>query len=532
MKTLKSHLLSILLLACAIAFSIGKSSGQDRLGIKNDPRYYIKIYEEPSTPRQDFKPAQIWSWDTTNSQGIQDQKYVDVNSILSIQFDINALSSDIEFVGSISLEAKINGRNAEISPYYQTGQEAAAIGVSQFSPRELSIRFYSFLISLEKLKNSGSELERLIITDSIYNQGIRFYDFEPKKYRINFDLTTIKTNMNNILTQARLLSSYLQTFSGSIGDDSLSPGELPDQEAQRVLLRLIDTDKKLAKRFHSDLIGFIKSIKMIVDKPQMDIEDIGPIINAFSVLSPYFDSIVLSDPELRKYISDSNKVEIGIKRADKGKQEFITELSEIMGKSIYRKLVVGKINLKELDVKEGDIVKISAVLFGENQQGNIDPKKDKKVYELALFYAKETGWRIKVYDSFFLVDFRGSLRPDPPAGSTLANPAESFSGARYKLAPGVTFLATYGNPRRFTYRGKLWRALEPSFGLTVSFLDFYSDKDLEIGFGPTIGLFRNQVFLHYGYNLSSKDGDTGHYVGLGFSFARIAETINKSTKKD
>jgi hypothetical protein len=79
-------------------------------------------------------------------------------------------------------------------------------------------------------------------------------------------------------------------------------------------------------------------------------------------------------------------------------------------------------------------------------------------------------------------------------------------------------------------RNRLINFLEPSFGLNVSYLDFSTEKDVEIGTGLQFGLFRNKLFFGYGLNLHmlSPKNQSPTYYYVGFSFARLGDLFKNS----
>ena len=79
-------------------------------------------------------------------------------------------------------------------------------------------------------------------------------------------------------------------------------------------------------------------------------------------------------------------------------------------------------------------------------------------------------------------------------------------------------------------KNKVWNFIEPSFGLNVSYLDFSTEKDVEIGTGLQLGLFRNKIFFGYGINLHmiSPKKQAPTYFYIGFSFAHISDLFKSS----
>jgi len=80
----------------------------------------------------------------------------------------------------------------------------------------------------------------------------------------------------------------------------------------------------------------------------------------------------------------------------------------------------------------------------------------------------------------------------------------------FKPAPGSSFLFKWKS------RNKWWNFIDPAIGVSGSFLDFRSDKDLEVGLGFVISLFNGIIQINYGWNLNVKDNRQYWSVGVGF----------------
>ena len=78
------------------------------------------------------------------------------------------------------------------------------------------------------------------------------------------------------------------------------------------------------------------------------------------------------------------------------------------------------------------------------------------------------------------------------------------------------------------HESRLWRVFGPSWGVNVSYLDFDTSKEIEIGAGLVAGLFDNQVHFGCGWNLNVKSDRS--YCFVGFSFAAIEKKL--AGKKD
>jgi hypothetical protein len=149
--------------------------------------------------------------------------------------------------------------------------------------------------------------------------------------------------------------------------------------------------------------------------------------------------------------------------------------------------------------------------------GNVNADKERAIrFTLAELEVEEFGWQRGVIDSFLLVK-----RLDEPEGDTL-------SPSNFKGAPGASLL--WRNRRRPDKARFANRIFDVSFGFNVSYLDFDTEKDIEVGAGPVFGFADDQIVVSAGWNLN---GDSKRfYVGVGFSFAKIKEKYDERGKKE
>ena len=77
-------------------------------------------------------------------------------------------------------------------------------------------------------------------------------------------------------------------------------------------------------------------------------------------------------------------------------------------------------------------------------------------------------------------------------------------------------------------RKQFLNLVQPCIGVNVCYLDFSTEKDVEIGTGLQLGLFRNKIFFGYGYNLHMLK-DEPRYFYLRFSFAKLDDLFKGSS---
>jgi hypothetical protein len=209
-------------------------------------------------------------------------------------------------------------------------------------------------------------------------------------------------------------------------------------------------------------------------------------------------------------------------------QDLSVALSEEAGKIIYKKLVYATIDLGKSGAKPNEVLNLYVTWI-------LDSKKDKPQNSPRLpigkFFIRETGWKTEITDMFALI--KRIHEPDVDQATV--------SPSNFKGSGGVVLMWTYNKEDigiKENANGKIVRKrafvnfLEPSIGVNVSYLDFSTAKDVEIGTGLQLGLFKNKIFFGYGVNLHmiSPSGQAPGYFYLGFSFAKLSDLFKNSGK--
>jgi hypothetical protein len=230
-----------------------------------------------------------------------------------------------------------------------------------------------------------------------------------------------------------------------------------------------------------------------------------------------------------------NEQNVLISLISENKDSLAALLAKRAGEQIYKKLIAASIDLGKNGAAEGETLNLylTWILDGSDSASN-SPRLEIGKYALA-----GTGWATDVSDIFALVN---RIKP----GSTIDPTHESPS--TFKGAGGAVFMWTYrkedkglnihsdkaadGSESFYTRRKNvLMNFFQPSIGINVSYLDFNTTKDVEVGAGLQIGLFRNKVYFGYGVNLSLlTPKDAPFYFFLGFSFAKISDLFKDSNK--
>ena len=196
-------------------------------------------------------------------------------------------------------------------------------------------------------------------------------------------------------------------------------------------------------------------------------------------------------------------------------EQFKQELSVMAAEIIYRKLVYATIDLGKSGAQPGDILYLNVIWK------NIDGEKDSTEMKssslpIGKYYLRQTGWKTEIAESFYLVERINEPSNDP-----------NVSKSNFKGAYGASIMRTfyYNENYERTFGGRFLNWAQPSIGFNISYLDFYSNKDIEIGAGLQLGLFKNVFFLGTGINLHSIRGDekkSAVYFMFGVSFTNIA----------
>lgn len=204
-------------------------------------------------------------------------------------------------------------------------------------------------------------------------------------------------------------------------------------------------------------------------------------------------------------------------------EKFKEELSQLAAEIIYGKLVMATINLGKSGAQPGDVLYLYVVW--KNIDGENDSTGTSSSLPIGTFQLRETGWKTKITESFYLVE-----RINEPAETDPEVARSNFKGA-YGASIMRTFF--YNENFRRTVGGSLLNFFQPSIGFNISYVDFYKSKDIEIGAGLQLGLFRNVFFFGSGINLHGIRGDekkSAAYFMFGVSFTNIAAKFKNGDK--
>lgn len=206
--------------------------------------------------------------------------------------------------------------------------------------------------------------------------------------------------------------------------------------------------------------------------------------------------------------------------------ELIERLSKELGDNVFRELYYATINIPKSGVKSGETIYL---YLKWNKNGGASTR-----LEIGKYRVDATGWRVGITDMFALVERVNESFAD----------TTTLSPSRFKGSGGAVLMWAYKKQNKplivedngdGTYKlrknNRLINFFEPSIGINVSYLDFSTKKDIEVGTGMQLGLFENKIFLGYGVNLHMlrPEDRAPTYFFVGFSFAKL-EDIFKTSK--
>ena len=511
--------------------------------------------------------------------------FVDSESLIKIKFDRLTLASDSHFShGRLSLAAELNGRAIEVEGYSEVGKDqspvkAPPLGTARFL---YTIRAIQRQIAIVRASGSNEEL-----SDQDYARSAAMLAALLDNLKVSLSsedaadvfADVMKTDPEQIVQYQIDLAKALRKLE-LVADY----GESPHRQQEGVMKHIEETraaiNSKQKERANYDAaLSKIKSAlqSQPIDQPSMKssgsapapdanptaTEATQPVSSAIDQTKELSNNIKRVDDEISdqnaklarleqdhqeilatpvrsraarsavaRVISDLSALnaELGLPKAATI-EEVEAALSKAWGNATEpsekakklqlgatSSLVDGQILLKKQDAKNGDILRIyllhyqtssPAVNVKEPSGIRVDEKPVK--YSIAEIYVKNFGFRREVVDSFLLVK---QLHES------------DTNTSNFKGAPGFSLLWSYGF--RPGESKALWHALDLSWGVNVSYVDFDPKKEIEIGVAGVLGLFHNQIHGGCGLNLNVVGSDRP-YCFVGFSFAKIYEHVTHPT---
>jgi hypothetical protein len=549
-----------------------------------DPRKFVTVlYKKRASDRPENTLA-VWRWDEFSQH--QKFKVLDKGGILNIYFDKNKLAHDTEFRGNISLSARVKSeageRSIEVAPYSRVGEARQTFGTQSISPELTAQLLFNAIFAIKSTLQIYHYTSDLPITDTLsikeiigevktkntmsslvdtvefeftkLKKVLNYYYLFPEATNISNKLYNGNYNYGNLIMDLKSLIDELKDTDDYNRDLILKtkwPGaskltkdlttiiayldafEKAGSDAKNVFIRLMGKDIITYEQLRADLKKLHPKINLITSnwnasygqikdgtfdslisemrRSLFDISSIGgsEFDQVLKVHYPEVDSSLLIDPEFERMKKLKGQPSIY--------KEVIDQLSRQAGIYLYSLLTYATVDLAKNDVKEGDILYLNLQWKNfRDQMVDSLKNKDEEAMEIGTYKIQKTGWSTNVSESFYLIE-----RINEPNRVI----DDNVSPSNFKGAAGVSLMRTfnYSEPNgKSNYRFLNW--LQPSVGLNLSYVDFYTTKDLELGLGGQLGIFQNSIFLGCGLNLNGiRAGDKSPtYFMLGLSFTNLA----------
>lgn len=381
---------------------------------------------------------------------------------------------------------------------------------------------------IEKYKNSEA---RYVLNNNII-------DDEPKDSILNNDYNNHNQSYLEFLKSIERCRRFLEYFA-STGHDTkkafFSIANMTEVDFQTITEKVNFNHSQIKTYENWTKIGELNSVSEI-ELVQMHLHSLYMYIDELTKISPFFSSLLKNHSynkdflRLQKYPSSYRNKNIWKLLENEDYSLFYdsnsyysirNELAVKAGEHIFSKLVYATIDISKMEVSDGQEIEISLVWYNIFNSDSGENPEDGVELATAKFIVKKVGWGWNAQETFLLINRIGENKLDPNY---------PISPSKFKPTAGASLLWGYNNDfRGQNFCGRTFRWLEFSAGINVSFLDCNTEKDFEIGAGPIIGLFNNQISFTAGYNLSS-EGLSPYYMGIGFSFSTAHKKITAKAK--
>lgn len=416
---------------------------------------------------------------------------------------------------------------------------------------------------LSVFKTMAVEFERKIyetLYSSYYYYRIKKFDFSKAKKteEVKQFVDSIFTSYSSdyVFFQDQYVESYSRALKYSkeklnIIDNYLKSFDNSGDDAVKAFLSLINKDyinydalkgKILSLKERLDKIKLsetnIDSTILVLNRSSTDIKE---SLEALSVFSKFRGS------KLEEILKDTISALQGItkvivnKSQNEKDQEYYSllesniesisrQLSVFAGRIIFRKLVYASIDLGKSGVKQNEVLNLYITWILDSKRDSLG---NSPRLPIGKYYLRETGIVLAISDMFSMVKRINEAKVNPATVSPT-----NFKGAGgavlmwtyYKVDKGMRIRPKGPDDYTVNRKARFINFLEPSMGLNVSYLDFSTDKDVEVGVGLQVGFFRNKVYFGYGLNLHlmSPTNQAPTYFYIGFSFAKLSELFKTS----
>jgi len=321
-----------------------------------------------------------------------------------------------------------------------------------------------------------------------------------------------------------VVSSYMNSFT--------EPGE----DAQKAFFSFINKDNVSYQQLKSNIdssMAILKKLQLKESDPDGIVTTINPIKR--SIKNLYDELLSLSQingtklehlivQQYRSKIDSPDKNKMLISTIREIYDSLIVRLSDEAGKIIYKKLVFATIDLNKSGAKSGEVLNVYITWKIKSLRASEIPPR----LTIGKYYITESGWHVDVSDMFAMVqrlgeskDLSGNVSPSNFKGTGGATLMLTYLGED----KGLRIIPEKDNEFTIKKKNRILNAIQPSIGINVSYLDFSTTKDVEVGTGLLVGIFRNKIFFGSGLNLHmiGKANISPYYMFVGFSFAKLED---------
>lgn len=458
----------------------------------------------------------IAEYDGTKNWSLEDRKELgrlaaDDDSILILCVDPQALARHRTYANSnISFEAKIGSRPIEVQGYTEVGKQTGVVLAGLRSTSVPELRTFMRRVRAVKSDDSFAELvekARLVL----------------QSLTVATATTDVAAGTTEVLqTSSSDLAGKREDLSASILTASTTSAQRDALQAQRsrtnreaeeaeTSLEQARAAVKDAERERDRLVERVNTLSaQAVPDPNLPAAQ-QAVTEARALLGTRQQVVVSAEDAVREKRARLAELERDLIRQDETYRNAIDRIRTIVGdlstlfpaqEDQLRTIVTlasdvpnGFINLKTQDAKSGDVLYINLRVYSNSSQDTY------RTVPVANVYIRDYGFVTTISPSFMLV--KRSTEPDDKTDSS-----------NFKGAAGVSLLFSH-RARPFQ---KAWTAFNGfSAGINVSYLDFDTTQNLEIGAGPVFGFFRDRVHAGVGWNLNVSDSRFYYYVGFGFA---------------
>ena len=355
-------------------------------------------------------------------------------------------------------------------------------------------------------------------------------------------------------TLQAIASQYLKNLS-----DAFDGNVKPDQQQQAVKEMLYRTflvlgrlkDAKTEIDILQEDIGkfkefvnkkeFVGGTKELVDRLKIVQGEIPRVQAEIRTLSEREKAgTITGDEKLRKGALERQEGEFKGLALSLAVQIYSLERARIAFGKLERLFAPGYISLDSARAKDGDRLTIKVEARGSDVEGPGIPA----LFEVTV---KKFGVKFHIGSSFMFIKRLGLTEADlHPPDPTPDNPNDplppGLKEINFAPSPGMTMGVTWFK-RGDRGADKFLRALAPTFGVNVSFMNFNdpgfdlstgkftntTGTDVQVGAGPVFSLFNNKLHFSYGWNLNVDR--RRNYFGVGFGFLEIADFLKNKLKE-